>query len=62
LTTAIGIGHPSGNQYPAIVGLQFESQRLACPEVSGNGQLATMEGMKGIVNRDVARIVGIIVA
>ena len=61
LTTAIGIGHPSGNEYPAIVSLQFKPQCLACPEESGNGKFATMEGVKGVVNRDVARIVGIVV-
>ena len=61
LTTAIGIGHPSGNEYPAIVGLQFKLQRLACPKESRNGQPATMEGMKGVVNRDDARIAGIVV-
>ena len=60
LPTPIDIGHPSGNEYTTIVGLQLELQRLTCTEASGNRQLATMEGMKGVVNCDVARIAGIV--
>jgi hypothetical protein len=61
LPTPIGIGHPSGNEYPTIVGLQFESQRPACSKTPGNGKFATMERMKEVVNRDADRIVGIVV-
>ena len=61
LTTAVDIGHPSRDEYPAIVGLKFELQRIARSEPSGNGQFLTVEGMKGVVNRDAARIAGIVV-
>jgi len=60
LTTAVDIGHPSGNEYPAIIGLKFELQRIVCSEPSGNRKFLTVEGMKGVVNRDAARIAGIV--
>ena len=62
MATAADIGHPSGHQYPTIVGLKFELQRIACTEPPGNRQLLTVEGMKGVVNRDAARIAGIVTA
>lgn len=61
LATAIHIAHPSGNEYSVIVGLKFELQHIASSEPSGNRQLLTVEGMKGVMNRDAARIAGIIV-
>ena len=61
LPTPIGIGHPGGNEYATIIGLQFELQCLACAEASGNRKFATAERMKGILNRDAARIAGIVV-
>jgi hypothetical protein len=62
LATAVGIGHPSGHEYPTIVGLKFELQCIASTEPSGNRQFSTVAGMKGVVNRDVARIAGIVTA
>lgn len=56
-----GIHHPGGHEHAAIVGLQFEPQDSTGTEASGDGKFAPIQGMKGIVNREAARIAGIVV-
>ena len=61
VATGVGIGHPGGDEYAAIVGLQFELQDFTSTEASGDGKFAPIQGMKRVVNFEAARIAGIVV-
>ena len=61
LATSIKIGHPSGHEHTTILCLKFELLNLADSESPSNRQLLTVERVKRVMNRGVARITGIVV-
>ena len=61
LATSIEIGHPRGNEHTTILCLKFELPNIASPELPSNRQIVTVERVKRVVNRGVARITGIFV-
>ena len=59
LATSIEVGHPRGNEHTTVLCLKFELLNIASSELPGNRQILTVERVKRVVNRGVARIAGI---
>ena len=61
LLAAVLIGHPSGNQLPPLIDLDFELFNASRAKPSNNGEIPpSVKKVQGIVNGNFARIAGII--